>query len=172
MEQVDNKVDSKATRKARLTQYRKNAGRWQFFAVARSEDGKPNPEKIVIAGQRVIWQSPGAKFYLDWFDPVSGKRIREIAGIGPREPAKRRKLSAVSREKIAAAQRKRWANAKKVVKSASVKAAKEAAPPAKKRKLSAAACKRIAAAQKKRWAAVKAAKKAPAKKAVAAKPSY
>lgn len=28
------------------------------------------------------WQRPGAKLYLDWFDPVSGKRIREIA---PRE---------------------------------------------------------------------------------------
>jgi hypothetical protein len=85
VDSVDSKVDSKATRKARLIQYRKNAGRWQFFAVARNEDGKPNPEKIVIAGQRVIWQSPGAKYYLDWFDPVSGKRIREIAGIGPRE---------------------------------------------------------------------------------------
>jgi site-specific recombinase XerD len=59
--------------------------RWQFFAVARNEDGKPNPEKIVIAGQRVIWQSPGAKFYLDWLDPVSGKRVREIAGVAFRE---------------------------------------------------------------------------------------
>jgi hypothetical protein len=29
-------ADSKATRKARLTQYRKNAGRWQFHAVAGS----------------------------------------------------------------------------------------------------------------------------------------
>ena len=85
MEHVDSKVDSKATRKARLTQYRKNAGRWQFLAVARNEDGKPNPERIVIAGKQVNWQSPGAKFYLDWFDPVSGKRIREIAGIAPRE---------------------------------------------------------------------------------------
>ena len=85
MEQLDSNVDSKATRKARLTQYRKNAGRWQFHAVARNEDGKPNPERIVIAGKQVNWQSPGAKFYLDWFDPVSGKRIREIAGIAPRE---------------------------------------------------------------------------------------
>jgi hypothetical protein len=38
VEQVDSKSDSEATRKARLTQYRKNAGRWQFFAVARNED--------------------------------------------------------------------------------------------------------------------------------------
>jgi hypothetical protein len=44
MEQVDSKVDSKATRKARLTQYRKNAGTWQFYAVARNLDGKPTPE--------------------------------------------------------------------------------------------------------------------------------
>jgi integrase len=85
VEQLDSNVDSKATRKARLTQYRKNAGRWQFHAVARNEDGKPNPERIVIAGKQVNWHSPGAKFYLDWFDPVSGKRIREIAGIAPRE---------------------------------------------------------------------------------------
>ncbi len=85
MEQVDSNADSKATRKARLTQYRKNAGRWQFYAVARNLDGKPNPEKIVIKGKQVNWQSPGAKFYLDWLDPVSGKRVREIAGVGPRE---------------------------------------------------------------------------------------
>ncbi len=28
---------------------------------------------------------PGAKFYLDWYDPDTGKRIREIAGVGSRE---------------------------------------------------------------------------------------
>ncbi len=28
---------------------------------------------------------PGAKVYLDWLDPVSGKRVREIAGVAPRE---------------------------------------------------------------------------------------
>ncbi len=85
VEQIDSKADSKATRKVRLTQYRKNAGRWQFFAVARNEDGKPNPEKIIIARKQVNWQSPGAKFYLDWFDPESGKRKREKASGGPRE---------------------------------------------------------------------------------------
>jgi hypothetical protein len=37
VEQVESKVDSKATRKARLSQYRKHDGRWQFFAVARRE---------------------------------------------------------------------------------------------------------------------------------------
>lgn len=88
MEQRENSVeqlDSKPTRKTRLTQYRKNAGRWQFHAVARNEDGKPNPERIVIAGKLVNWRSPGARFYLDWFDPVSGKRVSELAGIAPRE---------------------------------------------------------------------------------------
>jgi len=69
----------------RDTQYRKNAGRWQFFAVARREDGKPNPERIIIARKSVNWQSPGAKFYLDWTDPESGKRTREIAAVAPRE---------------------------------------------------------------------------------------
>jgi hypothetical protein len=39
--QFDSTDDRKATRKARLTQYRKNAGRWQFYAVGRNHDGKP-----------------------------------------------------------------------------------------------------------------------------------
>jgi len=85
LEQIDSTADSKATRKVRLTQYRKNTGRWQFFAVARNEDGKPNPERIIIARKPVNWQSPGAKFYLDWTDPESGKRIRKIAAVAPRE---------------------------------------------------------------------------------------
>jgi hypothetical protein len=34
VQQVDSNVDCRATRRARLTQYRKNAGRWQFYAVA------------------------------------------------------------------------------------------------------------------------------------------
>ena len=41
VEQTQSNSDSKATRKAHLSQYRKNTGRWQFFAVARNEDGKP-----------------------------------------------------------------------------------------------------------------------------------
>jgi hypothetical protein len=48
--------------------------------VAHNQDGKSKPENIAIAVEQVNWQSPGAKFYLDWFDPVSGKRVREIAG--------------------------------------------------------------------------------------------
>jgi site-specific recombinase XerD len=85
VDQFDSTDDRNATRKVRLTQYRKNAGRWQFYAVARNQDGRPNPESVVIDGTKVNWQSPGAKFYLDWLDPVSGKRVREIAGVGPRE---------------------------------------------------------------------------------------
>jgi hypothetical protein len=54
---------------------------------------------------------------------------------------KRRVMSASARKRIAAAQRKRWAEYKK-----------EQEAPAKKRKLSAAGRKRIAAATKKRWA--------------------
>jgi site-specific recombinase XerD len=74
-----------ATRKVRLTQYRKRDGRWQFFAVGRNLNGEPNPEQVVVAGEAVNWKSPGAKFYLDWFSAETGKRIRKIAGIAPRE---------------------------------------------------------------------------------------
>ncbi|MGD0157779.1 MAG: hypothetical protein ABSB50_16935 [Terracidiphilus sp.] len=103
----------------------------------------------------------------------------------------RRTLSAEARERIAAAQRARWAKSKKGVKkaarsTAAVSTAKKApavglrAKSKKKRTLSAGARARIAAAQRARWAKVrKAAKKAasakvakksaPAKKAVPAK---
>jgi len=103
----------------------------------------------------------------------------------------KRTLSAEAREKIAAAQRARWAKSKKAAKKAArstvaVSTAKKApavglgAKSKKKRTLSAGARAKIAAAQKTRWAKVrKAAKKAstakvakksaPAKKAVHAK---
>ena len=63
-----------------------------------------------------------------------------------------RTLSAAARERIAAAQRARWARAKGNTQN------KPTAT--KKRTMSAAARKRIAAAQRARWAKVKAAKKA------------
>ncbi len=85
MQQVDSKVDSKATRKARLTQYRKHDGRWQFFAVARTQKDEPAPKRVIVAGKQVDWKRPGAKCYLDWMDSETGKRIREIAGRGTRE---------------------------------------------------------------------------------------
>jgi hypothetical protein len=61
-----------------------------------------------------------------------------------------RTLSASARARIAAAQRARWAKARKTAK---------AVPMRGKRTLSAAARKKIAAAQKTRWANVKAGKK-------------
>jgi hypothetical protein len=68
---------------------------------------------------------------------------------------KRRKMSAAARQRIAVAQRKRWA----AVKKESSVVAKTAKPVAKKskRKLSAAGRQRIIDATKKRWAAVRAA---------------
>lgn len=71
-----------------------------------------------------------------------------------------RRLSKVARERIAAAQRKRWAAAKKASTLTPAKAEKKSAPTARKRRLSAEAKKRIAEAQRKRWAAIKATKKA------------
>lgn len=77
----------------------------------------------------------------------SGASVVAVApGQGPR-----RTLSAAARQRIAAAQRKRWAAAKA-----------EAKPAAPKRTMSADARKKIAAAQRKRWAERK---KAVAKKA-------
>ena len=66
---------------------------------------------------------------------------------------KRRKMSAAGRERIAAAQRKRWA------KRASSNDKVVASQP--KRTMSAAARKKIAAFQRARWAKLKAGKKAP-----------
>jgi hypothetical protein len=104
--------------------------------------------------------------------------LKAILSGGPAEPEatpkppkrKRRKMSAAGRKAIAEAQRKRWAEAKKV--SEPAPPPPEAAKP--KRRLSAAGRRNIIAATKKRWAlkraeaaqAEKAAKKAaPAKSA-------
>ena len=67
---------------------------------------------------------------------------------------KKRVLSAEARERIAEAQRKRWAASRRTPKPA---AARQSAPAAK-RKMSAAAKKRIADAARKRWAAFRAQK--------------
>ena len=70
-----------------------------------------------------------------------------LQGQTTTEPAKKpvkRKMSAAARERMATAQRKRWAAVKAAVKTTPAKAAKKTAPPAKKRatpKLSAAARK-------------------------------
>lgn len=66
-----------------------------------------------------------------------------------------RKLSATTRARIAAAQRKRWAKAREKSNTAPAKVV----PIRAKRTLSAAARRKIAAAQRARWAKVKAGKK-------------
>ena len=84
---------------------------------------------------------------------------RELAGApaGSAETGEgtpRRGMSAAGRRRIAAAQRKRWAELKQA----------SATPPAKaKRKMSVAARKRMADATRKRWKAYRAAKAAAAK---------
>ena len=88
--------------------------------------------------------------------------LRQLLTGGRAEPSatpeptrKRRKMSAAARERIAEAQRKRWASAKKE----SGVAPKPAKPVSKKpkRRLSVEGRKRIIDATKKRWAAVRAA---------------
>jgi len=71
---------------------------------------------------------------------------------------KKRTMSATARRRIAAAQRKRWAEIKKA------EATPKPAPARKKRRISAAGRKRIIAATKKRWAEYNAKKAAAAKK--------
>jgi len=80
---------------------------------------------------------------------ATGSDVSLVAGA----PRKRRRFSAETRAKMAAAQQKRWAVAK-----GQSSAPEKAAP--KKRKLSAAGRKRIIEATKKRWAEYKAKKAA------------
>jgi len=79
-----------------------------------------------------------------------GTGLEPASGPGP----KKREISAAGKRRIAAAQRKRWAE---------TKAAEKAAAPARKRRMSAAGRKRIAAATKKRWAEYRAKKAGMAK---------
>lgn len=82
--------------------------------------------------------------------------LTAISGLGPGrtakpgpKPRKKRKMSAAGRARIAAAQKKRWAKARK---GKAVKTAK------KKRRMSAAVKAAMSAAAKARWAKAKAAK--------------
>jgi len=77
------------------------------------------------------------------------------AADGRKSGRQRKPLSAASRAKIAAAQRKRWA-AQKKQKGQTTAPAKKIAP--KKRKISPAARKRMADATRKRWAEYRAKK--------------
>jgi len=94
--------------------------------------------------------------YLHQRDQVEAKiaEIRSQLGGAPKSTAdagsSSRGMSTAARERIAAAQRKRWAAYHKGTEKA----------PAKKRHLSPAARKRIADATKKRWAAYRLAKAA------------
>ena len=94
------------------------------------------------------------------------RAVKEVKGIAAAIAAfgaaygkttKRRKLSAAARSRIAAAQRARWARARK---NAGQKQNVVKMP--KKRTISAAGRRKIAAAQKARWAKVKAAAKSSA----------
>ena len=85
----------------------------------------------------------------------------EAAAV-PEAPARKRKISAAARRRMAIAQKKRWAAIKGVA-VAEPPAPKEAPKP--KRRLSKEGLARIVAATKKRWAAVRAAKAQPQKAA-------
>jgi hypothetical protein len=96
----------------------------------------------------------------DEIDARMAEVRRQLGGQPPQasaaegEAPTKRVVGAAGRKRMAAAQRKRWAEFKK---------AKESPTPVKKRRLSAAGRKRIIEATKKRWAEVRA-KKAAAKK--------
>ena len=78
-----------------------------------------------------------------------------VPAATPEAPSRRKRtMSAAARERIGAAQRKRWAESKVVSAAAAPKKV------ARKRKLSAAGRKAIAEAAKRRWAALREAKKA------------
>jgi hypothetical protein len=79
-----------------------------------------------------------------------GEKAPRKAGAAPTAKL-RRKISAAGRARIAAAQRKRWAESRPKSKAASK-------PVKSKRRLSAAGRAAIIAATKKRWAAVRAEK--------------
>jgi hypothetical protein len=102
----------------------------------------------------------GYQHQRDAIDARIAEIRRQIDGEPPQASASeadaptKRVVGAAGRKRMAAAQRKRWAEFKK---------AEEAPAPARKRRLSAAGRKRIIEATKKRWAEVRA-KKAAAKK--------
>jgi hypothetical protein len=73
----------------------------------------------------------------------------------PTTGRKRRKMSVSARKKIAAAQRARWAKARKGSRPAVVGAAKTTASTPTRRTMSASARRKIAAAQRARWAKLK-----------------
>jgi hypothetical protein len=81
--------------------------------------------------------------------------VRAETAATPEPQRKRRKMSAAGKKRIAEAQRKRWAEAKKQFGATKQAAKPDARKP--KRKLSAAGRKRIIEATQRRWALVRAA---------------
>ena len=100
---------------------------------------------------------------------LNGDRT-EVAGT-PRAPARKRKISAAGRRRMAAAQKARWAKIRADAAAASSPAV--AKPVKRRRKLSAAGRKAISEATKRRWALKRAEAQKPqstvAKKAAAKK---
>jgi hypothetical protein len=142
-----------------------------------------NTNDILIQIDAEISRLQQARALLDGTGPTERRQPGHPAGSSvPGKIKAKRILSTEAREKIAAAQRARWAKAKRVVKVPAIStsgaptpkrptAATSPAKKAAKRTMSAGARAKIAAAQKARWAKLrKAAKKAaPAKKAVSTK---
>jgi hypothetical protein len=140
-----------------------------------------NTNDIVVEIDAEISRLQQVRALLNGTGPTERRRAGHPAGSSV--PGKiKRTLSTEAREKIAAAQRARWAKsrkvARKVVESTSpaptAKKSTAAASPAKKaakRTMSAGARAKIAAAQKARWGRVRRAakKSAPAKKTISAK---
>jgi hypothetical protein len=77
----------------------------------------------------------------------------------PTTGRKRRKMSVAARKKIAAAQRERWAKARKQSQPTVAGATKTTGSAPAKRTMSASARKKIGAAQRARWAKLKAGQK-------------
>jgi hypothetical protein len=99
-----------------------------------------------------------AQVEIDKLDQIiSGIESLNGAGASSKAAQPKRFISAVSRRKMARAQKARWAGIRK--NSQPVLVAKKGSAPAK-HKISAAGRKRIAAAQRARWAKLKAGKKA------------
>ncbi len=89
-------------------------------------------------------------------DGGAGQAARKSAEADSGAATPKKRTMSAARRRIAAAQRKRWAEIKKA------EAVPKPAPAPKKRRISAAGRKRIIAATKKRWAEFRAKKAAPA----------
>ena len=120
----------------------------------------PHMAKLTVTDDLLTAALAGYEAELDRIEGKMGE-VRRMLGDRPNDGAAlsdgtrpKRRFSAASRRKMAAAQKARWAGTKKSSEPPQV------AQPKKKRKMSAAGRKAISEATKKRWAAVKAKKAA------------